>query len=218
MRSCRARGVEQKPIRCQIGHALERAGFFEQMRRAGNDVDLYFAAHPRTRLFVEVNDNVVFAAHDEERRRFHFWQSVTGKIGPAAPRDDGGDLVGQFGGGHQCRGCAGARPETADAQIARLLLFMRPPRRVEQPFGKEADVEPVLARVKIDRFFLGREQVEQQRGQPGVIQPARHKLIAWTVTTAAAAVRKKHERDRLIDNRQIAIHRRAPSGNSDFVH
>src|SRR5437660_1720487 len=68
------------------------------------------------------------------------------------------------------------------------------------------------------RLFVRREEVKKQRRQPGVVQRARDKSIAWTQAAAAAAVNEEDQRAGSIDNRQIAIKRRASSGNAHLVH
>ena len=45
-------GVEQKPIARKFGDSFERTGFLKEMRRAGNDLQFYVAAHPIARLLV----------------------------------------------------------------------------------------------------------------------------------------------------------------------
>jgi hypothetical protein len=44
--------VIDEPIARQLCDSVERARFFKEMRRAGNDLQLYFAAHPIARLLV----------------------------------------------------------------------------------------------------------------------------------------------------------------------
>ena len=87
---------------------LERARFFEQMGRARHDVDLAFAFHLRTSLFVELDDHVVFAADNEQRRRFYFRQCVACEIRPAAARNDRANFLRQFRGRDQGSATAGA--------------------------------------------------------------------------------------------------------------
>ena len=52
MRPGAAGGMEQKPIARKFGDLLERAWFFKEMRRPGNDLQFHFAAHPVAGLFV----------------------------------------------------------------------------------------------------------------------------------------------------------------------
>src|SRR5438128_11656626 len=63
--------VTHKPIARELRDLLEGAWLFEQMRRARYDVDLDLAAHFRTRLLIYVDHDVIFAAHDQQGRRFH---------------------------------------------------------------------------------------------------------------------------------------------------
>ena len=65
MRPATAGGMEQKPIARQLRHLLERSRFFEEMRCAGDDLDLHFASHLRASLFIKVDDHVIFTADDE---------------------------------------------------------------------------------------------------------------------------------------------------------
>jgi hypothetical protein len=44
--------VKQKPIACQFGHVLQCPRLLEQVRRAGNNLQLHFAAHLVARHFV----------------------------------------------------------------------------------------------------------------------------------------------------------------------
>src|SRR5205085_8755348 len=82
---------------------------------------------------------------------------------------------------------------------------------------EQTDIETVLARVKIGRFFFRRQQIEQQGGKSRIIERARDKLIARAVPAATATVRKEHERLRLIDNRQIAVEHCAAGRDSHFT-
>ena len=44
--------VKRKPIACQFCYLLQRPRLLEQVRRAGNNLQLYFAAHLIARHFV----------------------------------------------------------------------------------------------------------------------------------------------------------------------
>src|SRR6266567_7772603 len=65
VRTSAACRMKQEPIARQFCDLLQRAWFFKEMGRTGNDLQLYFAAHLITSLFVEVDDDLVLAAHDE---------------------------------------------------------------------------------------------------------------------------------------------------------
>ena len=64
-----------------------------------------------------------------------------------------------------------------------------PARRRDEPAGRQADVEDVLAL----QLLVGREEVEQERGEAAVGQHAGHPPVARAVAAAAAAVRE-HDR------------------------
>ncbi len=58
----------------------------------------------------------------------------------------------------------------------------------------------------------------KERRQSGVIQRARDKLIAWTVSAASAAVSEKNQRGGIHGNIQIASESGAASRNMNFIH
>ena len=65
-------GVEQKPIARKFGDLFQRARLFEEMSRAGNDLQFYVAAHPIARPLVQLDNDIIVAADDEQRRRLDF--------------------------------------------------------------------------------------------------------------------------------------------------
>src|SRR2546430_9179048 len=67
------------------------------------------------------------------------------------------------------------------SQIGGWLLLPRPFRRVKQPPGKQTDVEPVFAGIKIDRFFFRREQIEQQGDRKSTRLNSSHSQISYAV-------------------------------------
>ena len=71
MRAGAAGGMEQKPIARQLGHLLQCARFFEEMRRAGHDDQLMWTLQLRSRLLVEIEDDRIAPANNEQRRRPH---------------------------------------------------------------------------------------------------------------------------------------------------
>ena len=66
------------------------------------------------------------------------------------------------------------------------------------------DIEPKLASLCVDRFFLLRQQVKKQGPESSVVKPARDELISSTVPATAAAVSKNHEGARVIGKMQIS--------------
>src|SRR5262249_26267441 len=75
--------IRQKPVAGKRGDALKCAAFFEQMRRARDDLELDRRG-PRKRSLgfaVEVDDQVVAAADDQQRRGAHLRERRTGEVG-----------------------------------------------------------------------------------------------------------------------------------------
>src|SRR5207237_2959090 len=83
-------------------------------------------------------------------------------------------------------------------------------------FCKQADIEAMCSRIKVDRFLFRRQQIKKQSRKTPFVQRSRDKLISRTVPAAGAAVREKDKPLRLFDNRQISVERRAPRRNLDF--
>ena len=89
-----------KPIGRQARDRFERAGFFKEVRRAGHDFQLLFAAKFRKRFLVQPDHHVIVSTHDEQRRRLHTRQCITREIGPSAARDHGIDPLPDLGRSH----------------------------------------------------------------------------------------------------------------------
>lgn len=66
-----------------------------------------------------------------------------------------------------------------------------PIHRAHQPPGEQGDIKSKMARVLINRFFLRREQVDQQGCQSLPVEVFRHRAIAGTEAAAAAAMREQ---------------------------
>ena len=157
-------GVEvlANPIGRQTRDRFERAGFFKEVRRAGHDFQLLFAAKFRKRFLVQPDHRVIVSTHDEQRRRLHTRQRVTREIEPSAARDHGIDPLPDFGRSHQRCTAAGARSEIADAEIARRRLRDEPPRHFREPARQQADVETRTPREIVLDLLLRGQQIEEQ--------------------------------------------------------
>ena len=80
-----------KPVLSQESDFLQGALLWEQVRRARNHDELFWAAKLTESLLVEVEDNIVVASNDEKGWRLNETQHVSGKIGTASPQDNGLD-------------------------------------------------------------------------------------------------------------------------------
>ncbi len=86
------------------------------MRRSAHDRDFVLAMEVGGRLLVEVEDDLVAAAHDEERRCSHRRQGRPGQIWPSAPAHDSFDLRRPLSSRNQGGRCARRRSEQANRQ------------------------------------------------------------------------------------------------------
>src|SRR5213080_2995445 len=83
-RSRFSRGLMNKPVRGQLRHSLQSAGFLEEMCRARDNLHLYVTTHLRFRLFIQTDYDIVFAADDQQSRRSHERQCLTSQIRSAS--------------------------------------------------------------------------------------------------------------------------------------
>ena len=93
---------------------FERAGFLEQVRRAGNDFEPHRPVHLLHRFSIQLDDRFVASADDEQRGCHHAPERRSCEIGPAAARHNRGECLGPIRGGEQRCATAGARAEEPD--------------------------------------------------------------------------------------------------------
>src|SRR3984893_9804471 len=67
-----------EPLACQPRHFVQRPGFFEQVCCSRHDHQLLFAAQPRERRPVELNDLCVVSSDNKQRGRPNACQGGTG--------------------------------------------------------------------------------------------------------------------------------------------
>ena len=107
------------------------------------------------RLAVECDDLRIGAADDQECGGTDASQRLrTGQVGTASARDHGADGLGPLGRRDQRRAAAGAGPEVADFQVARLGLLGHPIGGTQEPLSQEADVEAEMASHPFLKLFL----------------------------------------------------------------
>src|SRR5206468_554400 len=115
------------------------------------------------------------------------------------------------------RGSARARSKIANAQIARFRLLLCPVGRVNKPLCKQADVESMVGCARVNQLLFRRKQIEKERRQSGVVERAGDELIARTVPAAAAAVREKDQRNRMVGQTQVSLKGHGPGQNVHLV-
>ena len=80
----------------------------------------------------------------------------------------------------------------------RARVLRRPASRVEHARGKQLDVEAELARPQVAPLFLPRQQVDEQRREPGVGEHARDVAVAGAEPARTRAVREEDEAARAV--------------------
>lgn len=78
-----------KPFQRVLGHLFECARFLEQMCGSRDDRELLGAAEKPVRMLIHLDDRLIFAADQEQRRRGHFRQVAFSQVRASAARDDG---------------------------------------------------------------------------------------------------------------------------------
>src|SRR5207248_747057 len=184
--------VVREPLRCERANDLQRAGLFEEMRRAGDSLELLLSPQHRERLAVETKDHVVGSSYDQERRRAHLDEQLSGEVGPSAARNHRRDAIGLACGGHQSRRCARTRPEQADRKSSGLLVVRQPLHCSGETVREQPDVEAQVAGEPLRLFFVRRQQVHQQRGETPLLQRLGNEAIAPAEAAAAAAVSEEN--------------------------
>src|SRR6266481_3551878 len=133
--------VAFEPLTCQPRYFVQRAGFFEEVRRPGDDYELFFAAKLRESRPVQLDNLKIVAANDEQGRCPDARQGGSGQIGSPAARDDRAHHIGALSGRNQRGAGAGAGAEIADPKVSRVPVLREPVRGGDEPLGEEADVE-----------------------------------------------------------------------------
>ena len=174
----------------------------------------HVARHHRPRPTIQVEDDFVISAHDQQRGRVHLGQRLTREIGPAAAGHHRCHLHPRIGGRDQRRARPGAGAEVADGQRRGIGLAGQPAGDVDQPASQQLDVEDVGAVA-----FLGwGEQVEQQGGQPSPVQHLGHVPIAGAVPAASAAVREHNDPRSVLGDREMPGHHHRSGGRPRLPH
>ncbi len=116
----------REPSPRQFGHLLERAGLFEEVRGAGNDVKAIRAAQLCRGAAIEFDHWRIVAADDEHYGTLHVREILARQVRPSAARDDGSDRIGSACCRHQRRCRSRARAEETDGQATYLGRLIHP--------------------------------------------------------------------------------------------
>ena len=80
--------MTREPLGSQAGYFVQCARLFEQMGRSRNNRNFLFATQQFIGLPVKVDNQMVQAADDQKHGRMDAGKGISGKIRPAAARDD----------------------------------------------------------------------------------------------------------------------------------
>ncbi len=193
--------ILREPSRRERDDLVERARLLEQMRRAGNDLQARRTGELGHGAAVQLDHDGVALPDDQQRRRQNAGEGIRREIRPAAPRDDGGDQLRPSRGRGQRRGRARAGPEEPNREIGRAFLLLDPIERLFEPPGQQRDIEDLVAIAG----FARQQEVEQQRGEPGLVERASNLSIARAQPTGSAAVGEEDDAARSVRNRQQSL-------------
>ena len=160
----------------EIDDGLQRAWLLKQMSSSRDQLDGDRGSHHCGRTFVELADLRIPLTDDEEGRRHHPTERVTG-----------------------------ARAEHRKWQLGRIVLLRKPIGCLGQPGGQSGDVKAQLARTQVDLLLGRRQEIQEQRRPAELLKHARYASIPRTATTAATAMGEKHDAACLSGNGKITI-------------
>jgi len=122
-----------EPARGMADYRLQCSRLWKQVARARNDFQRFRPPQTRKRLFVELDDTEIDAAHDQEGRHMDLIERVAGQVGTPTAGDDRAHPIAELGGGHpplpQCwrrtgrvEDCPQLAPVRASARRERAAL------------------------------------------------------------------------------------------------
>ena len=136
--------ITSEPVSRQLRDAMKRARLLEQMRRPWNDLQFLRRVQLRKRLTVQIDDDAIQAADDQQCRRRHLFERRLGEVGTAAARHDGANeartLRRRDQRGRGPRACA----KEAKRKRRGWWLDLCPVERRDDPFPEQRSVEAKL--------------------------------------------------------------------------
>ncbi len=144
------------------------------MTRAGDHFQARLAAEQPLGLTIHLHHDGIVGAHDQKRGGGDLPECGARQVWATSPRDHGGDPRRESRRHDQGCGCAGAGAEYANGELRNLRPRHGPSNRFREPVGQEIDVEHVASVVRLGRC----EQIEQQRGDPTIVQRAGHRDVS----------------------------------------
>jgi hypothetical protein len=100
----------------------------------------------------------------------------------------------------------------ASVELARQPIGSR-----DHTIRQKLDVEPEMAGLRVDRFFLRGEEIHQQGPQTRTLEDPRDIAIAAAVAAAATPVREYHDSGAPLRDRQIALQNGGTRRNRGYL-
>jgi hypothetical protein len=100
--------------------------------------------------------------------------------------------------------------------LSSFRLGHQPPSGLKQTPSKEFNIEAQRSGPGIVGFFVGSEEIHQQRRQPTVLEHVGDVPVSRAVPATAASMGKEDDADRGIRNRQISVQGRLSDRNLDY--
>src|SRR5579863_578336 len=207
--------VAGKPHLGQPGNLAEGTLFLEKMCGADYDLKLLLDPQMREGLAIHVDDREVEVSYNEQRGRIDARQSRHREIRASASGNHRSYSIRTFRRGYQRCGSAGTGAKVADAHPGCFRILTQPIRSANHAFREQPDIETQPGRSQVLPFFVGGEQVKQQRGQAGLPEHLCDMPISRAVPAAAAAVREQHHAEGAIGSGQVAFECDGAGGDLD---
>ena len=184
---------------------LQRTGLRKEMSGARHDFHALDALQLGERVHVELQHLRILGADDQQRRRAHGGERRLREIRSSAARYDRTNDLRTLCRGDERRRRSSARAEEADAKHALAETLGDEVDDRHQAVGEQLHVEAKLTGPLVLFLFHRRQQVEEQGGEPSVLQLARDLPVSRTQAAASAAVGEQYDARGPVRHRKVTI-------------
>ena len=161
--------VHHEPVTGKLRDAFQRAWLFEEVGGTRDDLDAKLRGHDVRGLLVEIDDDLIERADDEQRRSTHLGERRAGQIGTSSAGHDRADSIRPLGGRDECSRGTRAGSEAPDRKTLGVVFGLDPVEGVDETVGEQADVEAQVASPHVDPLLLFGEEVHEEGGQASIL-------------------------------------------------
>jgi hypothetical protein len=194
-----------KKFASQSGDLLKRAGLLEEVRSAGDDLEPNWCFHVSHSLFVQLDDDCVATADQEQCRSSNVGQFFRCQIRAPAPRHDRINAVWPSRRHDQCCATASACSEESNRESACVILGIQPAHCANQPISEEPNVEANVSCAQVDLLLIWGEQVEKEGSKIPLPQFFGDVSVPGRVAAASAPVGEHDQTEGARRDRQFAF-------------